>query len=167
MEKSKILIILLLISITANAQFDRFGLGKSEHFNFSVSIDPMGSLDTESPNLTAEIELEEHWFYIKGGSQINPGLEGGYIDLAGAVGLNFTTGLFETFRYYAGFRGGGIIRDGVVHPLFGYEAGINWNITDTFFIGLRGTYDYRSDWEFWGTDPDYLFNGSVRIGCRF
>ena len=117
-------------------------------------------------NLTAELELESKWGFVKASSQVNPGLEGGYIDLCGAVGLNFTSGLFEPLRYYIGIRGGTIIREGG-HPLFGYEAGVDVNITESFFMGLRGTYDYRSDMEFWGTEPMYRFNGTVRIGYKF
>ncbi len=66
----KILLFILLFSIGTSAQFNRFGFGKSEYFNVSVSIDPMGSIDTETPNFTTEIELVENAFYVKTGIQV-------------------------------------------------------------------------------------------------
>lgn len=116
---------------------------------------------------STEIELVENAFYVKTGIQVNPGLVGGYIDYAGAIGFNLTSGIFENIRYYGGIRLGTIIRNGNGYPLFGYETGFNVDITDKIFIGLRSTYDYRSDNEFWGTDAEYKFNGSIRIGKRF
>lgn len=161
----KKIVLLLLISAGANAQFDRIGFPTYENFNVSASIDPMGSIDTESINATLEIEYEGKGVYVKAGTQFNPGLEGGYIDVAGGVGLNLKAGLNEDWRYYAGLRAG-FIKRGATHPLFGFEAGVRKHF-DKFFIGARATYDYRTDMEFWDGIPQYRFNGSITIGTRF
>ena len=110
-----------------------------EHLHNSTVL-VLVNQNTETPNFTTEIELVENAFYVKTGIQVNPGLVGGYIDYAGAIGFNLTSGIFENIRYYGGIRLGTIIRNGNGYPLFGYETGFNVDITDKIFIGLRSTY---------------------------
>lgn len=163
-KMKKSLLLILLISASASAQW---GFGRSERFNFSVSIDPKGSYDAKGFNGTAELELEEHFIYIKGSTQLNTGIEGGYLDICGAGGLNFTYGTFENIRAYAGGRLGVIKRGGNTYPLAGVEAGVDFNISDNIFLGPRVTYDNRSDFEFWGGEAKGKFNFSVRGGVRW
>ena len=155
----KIIVLALLLTISVNAQ--------RKNFNFSVSIDPTATIQEESINLVAEIELQERVFYIKATTQVFTALEGGYLDFGGGMGLNTTLGLFEPFRVYGGIRLGIIKRGSQSYPLFGYESGIDYNLSEDYFIGLRATYDNREDFLYSGADPFYRFSGFVRFGYRF
>ena len=163
MKTIKLLSVLLLTSVS----FAQVDFGKKEYFTFSVGIDPTATIERKSPNLVAEIELVEKSFYIKAGVQILPALEGGYIDYAGGAGINITSGIFEEFRYYGGVRLGVIKRESYSYPLFGFEGGIDYNISESTFIGLRSTYDKRTDFEFWGGETEYRLSGFIRLGVKF
>ena len=155
----KIIVLASLLAISANAQ--------NKNFNVSISIDPKATIKEESINLVAEIELQERVFYIKATTQVLTALEGGYLDFGGGMGLNTTLGLFEPFRVYGGIRLGIIKRGSQSYPLFGYESGIDYNLSEDYFIGLRATYDNREDFLYSGADPFYRFSGFVRFGYRF
>ena len=60
-----------------------------------MSIDPTATIQEESINLVAEIELQERVFYIKATTQVFTALEGGYLDFGGGMGLNTTLAVFE------------------------------------------------------------------------
>lgn len=152
----KIIVLALLLTISVNAQ--------NKNFNVSISIDPTATIKEESINLVAEIELTEKYFYIKATTQILPNLQGGYFDFGGAMGLNANVG---AFRGYGGIRLGTIKRGSHAYPLFGYESGIDYNLSEDYFIGLRATYDNREDFLYSGADPFYRFSGFVRFGYRF
>ena len=155
----KIIVLASLLAISANAQ--------NKNFNVSISIDPKATIKEASLNLVAEIELQERVFYIKATTQVLTALEGGYLDFGGGMGLNTTLGLFEPFRVYGGIRLGIIKRGSQSYPLFGYESGIDYNLSEDYFIGLRATYDNREDFLYSGADPFYRFSGFVRFGYRF
>ena len=155
----KIIVLASLLAISANAQ--------NKNFNVSISIDPKATIKEESINLVSEIELQERVFYIKATTQVLTALEGGYLDFGGGMGLNTTLGLFEPFRVYGGIRLGIIKRGSQSYPLFGYESGIDYNLSEDYFIGLRATYDNREDFLYSGADPFYRFSGFVRFGYRF
>ena len=155
----KIIVLASLLAISANAQ--------NKNFNVSISIDPKATIKEESINLVAEIELQERVFYIKATTQVLTALEGGYLDFGGGIGLNTTLGLFEPFRVYGGIRLGIIKRGSQSYPLFGYESGIDYNLSEDYFIGLGATYDDREDFLYSGADPFYRFSGFVRFGYRF
>ena len=155
----KIIVLASLLAISANAQ--------NKNFNVSISIDPKATIKEESINLVAEIELQERVFYIKATTQVLTALEGGYLDFGGGMGLNTTLGLFLSFRVYGGIRLGIIKRGSQSYPLFGYESGIDYNLSEDYFIGLRATYDNREDFLYSGADPFYRFSGFVRFGYRF
>lgn len=154
---------LLLISIGINAQ----GFGTKEYFTFSVAIDPNATIKEKSPNLVSELELVNYWMYVKASTQILPNLEGGYFDMAGGLGINVYLDRFETIRTYAGGRLGLIKRGGKTYPLSGLEVGIDSNLTENIFVGLRATGDYRSDFEFWGGEAETRYSGFLRIGVKF
>jgi len=163
MKTIKLLSVLLLTS----ASFAQVDFGKKEYFTFSVGIDPTATIERKSPNLVAEIELVEKAFYIKAGVQILPALEGGYFDYTGAAGFNLETGLFNEFRYYGGVRLGVIKRESYSYPLFGFEGGLDYNISESVFIGLRATYDKRTDFEFWGGETENRLSCFGRLGVKF
>jgi hypothetical protein len=160
--KTKLLIALLLINISVYAQGFRFS--ETSGTNVSVTLEPKPTLERRSPNLIFEFEYEENFGYVKVASQILPALEGGYIDLAGGVGLSFTSGYFKQMRYTIGIRGGFIKRADIIYPLFGQELNILWNIPSTKFnIGIRLSNDYREDFKFTGGDPGYRQNAGFKI----
>jgi len=150
----------LLINIV-NGQSLEFG--KREYTSLSVTVEPYSSFKEKSINMTFEFEYVSNWGYIKPSIQIFPALEGGYIDTSAGLGLNLTSGYFEDWRYYGGIRLGHIFRGNEGYPLFGWEAGIDKKITDNFYIGLRGTLDWREDFLYTGGKPDYQFNGGIRF----
>jgi hypothetical protein len=168
--KTNIVIIMMLISLSAASQNFRFS--EKQEFNVSFAVEPYSSFKEESLNFTAEIEYESGSFYIKAGSQVLTGLQGGYIDLAGGVGLSFTSGYFERMRYTAGIRAGFIKRgytnnDPQTYPLFGQEVSTVYNFDSGFFVGLRLTNDLRTDFLYSGAEPEYQLNGSIKFGKRF
>lgn len=164
MKTIKLTIIFLLLSLTGISQVRFLDM---EYFNFSASIDPTATIKESSPNLVAELELVSYWGYVKATAQILPGLEGGYVDFGGAMGVNITFDRWNTFRAYSGIRLGTIRRGGYSYPLFGFEGGVDWNINDKFFIGYRGTADWREDFLFSGADPAYRLSSYLRAGIKW
>lgn len=143
-----------------------------EYFITSVSIDPSATIKEGSPNLVAELGLVSYWKYVSANIQILPALEGGYMDYGASFGVNLTADYFTTFRYYGGVRLGTIKRglnSGTIctYPLAGFEGGVDFNINETLFIGLRGTGDYRSDFKYSGADPEIRYSGFIKLGLKF
>jgi hypothetical protein len=161
--KKLLSIAFLAIGMMVNAQ----GFGTKEYFTASISVDPNATIKESSPNLVAELELVNYWMYVKASIQVLPDLEGGYFDYGGGLGLNLYLDRFETIRTYAGGRLGVIKRGGESYPLAGYEAGIDFNLTETMFIGLRGTGDYREDFQYWGGEAETRYSGFIRVGFKF
>jgi len=167
--KKIITIALLAIGMTASAQLQ---FGQKEYFTGSVYVDPSASIKEGGINAGAEIELVSYFGYVKAGVQTFDSLEGGYFDISGALGLNLTSGLFEQFRYYGGIRLGVINRGykdsgSQPYPLFGFESGIDYNVSEKYFVGLRGTADYREDFLYSGASPEYRLSGFIRAGFKF
>jgi hypothetical protein len=164
----KLLLAILFVSMTASAQ----QFGQSEYFTASIYVDPAGSVKENGINLGSEIELVNYGMYVKAGFQSFDALTGGYMDLTGAGGVNVTWGIFEEVRTYAGIRLGFIkrgykVNDPQTYPLFGLEGGVDYSVTDNFFVGLRSTYDYREDFIWSGSNEEYQFSGFVRAGFKF
>lgn len=155
----KLLLLALLITGLSYAQELQFG--DNESTNISISIEPLSSINEESLNATFEFEYICHFIYIKPSIQILPSIN--YIDTAVGLGLNLNSGYFEDWRYYGGIRLGHIFREDQNYPLFGWEAGIDKKITEQLYIGLRSTLDWREDYLYSGANPEYQFNGSIRI----
>lgn len=158
--KKLLSIAFLAIGMLVNAQ-------KSEYFTISLAVDPNATIKENSPNLVAELEYVNNIFYIKATTQVLPDLEGGYWDFGGAGGLNIHLNRWKTSRLYVGGRLGIIKRGGNSYPLAGFEGGIDFDITNTMFIGLRGTGDYRSDFEFCGGKSETRYSGFIRVGFKF
>ena len=157
-------ILLILVSTVSVGQI-RFK--DKEYFNFTVAIDPSATIKASSPNLYAKLELVAKWGYVNVNAQVLPDLLGGYFDYGGTMGLNLTFDTFDTTRAYAGIRLGTIKRGNESYPLFGFESGIEYNINESYAIGLRATYDYRSDFLYSGADPSYRGIGYVTFSKKF
>jgi hypothetical protein len=159
----KYLITLLLLPTIIFAQ-SGFRLDKTESFNIAVVLDPNASIKDKGLNIGAEIEYVGP-IYVRASVTSFAVLQDGYVDTTGSFGLSFTSGYFKKVRYYAGGRLGFIHRK-ATYPTAGGECGIDVMLTDTIFMGVRSTYDYRSDFEFYDWHNEMRYSGFVRIGIK-
>ena len=162
--KKLLVLALLATGLSSNAQVH---FGTKEYFTASIAVDPHASISSKALNVMVELEYVHSAIYIKSSLQVHTGLEGGYIDFGGGVGINLTEGYFEETRAYAGVRLGIIRRDIYNYPLAGFEGGLDHDLSDTIFIGIKGTGDYRSDYKYFNADPKIKYSGFVRIGFKF
>jgi len=139
-------------------------LGQSKIAIFS---DPNATLnDGFNIGVSAEHQMEKMYFKFQVFSF--PDLNDvSYTEISGTpLGFNLISN--NNFRVYTGVKIGFVYRDGV-HPLAGLEGGIDFNITDSFFIGIVSTYETREDLKIYGkhADTSARFSGFVRFGARF
>lgn len=166
--KTLITTILLAISLNITAQLSFI---QNEYVTISGYVDPSASVKEKGINFGGEIQLVSNWKYVKSGFQSFDALEGGYFDYTGAFGVNLTSDIFEETRYYAGIRLGFIKRgykneQSYTYPLAGIEAGIDYQLTDSFFVGVRATADHREDMLFSCADPKIVYSGFVICGIK-
>ena len=160
-----LLVAILLIAQPTFAQ-DGFRFNDIEYFTVSTSIDPTSSIKEKGLDIVGEIEYVG-LIYAKVGIESFSKLTGGYQDIHYGVGLNFTSGYFNTLRYYVGWRQAKVDRDGGWRINHGVEAGIDYNASEHFFVGLRATVDKRYDQEILGWTPETKFSGFVRLGYKW
>jgi hypothetical protein len=168
----KIMIIVgFLISNLAISQEFRFN--PREFFTASLSFDPTSSVKEHGFDGVAELEYVGP-IYVKVGIERFDALTGGYRDIHWGIGASFTSGYFEKIRYYAGFRSAKVDRGpalgvppGAFRINYGLEGGIDYDISDDFFLGLRATLDKRYDQEIFGWKPENKFSGFIRIGYKW
>jgi len=160
----KKLITLLLFTTVMQAQNFRFN--QKEYFTISTSIDPVASVKESGLDIVGEIEYVGI-IYAKMGFESFSALTGGYYDVHYGMGLNFTSGYFDKIRYYVGYRQAVVFRDGGHNLNYGLEAGLDYNFSDSFFIGLRATFDKRNDQKILGWEPEDKLSGSVKFGIKF
>jgi len=161
--KKLLIIAFLVIGMITNAQIK---FVDKEYFTASIAIDPNATIK-DGLNITPELELVSYWKYVKVNAQIMPSLLGGYFDVAGAGGINLTSGQFNKWRGYTGVRLGHIRRGKEGYPLVGFEGGINVNVTNSTFIGINGTGDYRTDFQYWGGESEVRYSVKVKVGTTF
>jgi hypothetical protein len=120
----KVLLLTLLFSIASIAQSE-FRLNKKESGNLGVV--------TGLNNVTGiEVEYSGTFnakFFITNKS------------VGGAIGLNFTSGMYERFIYQIGVRLHKKTDTAVA--IAGVELGVKYKLSDTIFIGLAGVYDLK------------------------
>jgi len=158
-----LIVILALICGVANAQ-SNFRLNRVDSFNFAVVIDPSASIKESGLQIGAEIEYVG-LVYTRSSITSFAALEGGYVDFIGAAGLNFTSGMWEQIRYYAGLRAGVISRGGNGYPTLGTEIGIDY-VIGSLVLGVRMTRDKRGDFEFYNEPSEMRNSGFVKIGVK-
>jgi len=130
-----------------------------------VVIDPYASFKENGLHIGGEIEYVGS-VYTRFSISNFTALNEGYTDILGSVGASFTSGWFENTRYYTGIRLGVIYRN-TTYPTIGGECGVDFMLNNSTFIGLRSTYDYRSDFEFYGTPNEWRYSGFIRVGTKF
>jgi hypothetical protein len=135
----------------------------SETFSVSVVLDPSASIKEKGLNLGFEIEYSGA-VYARASVTTFSALKGGYYDFTGAFGGTLSLGTFEKLNAYSGIRIGLIRRSTFTYPTYGLEAGLNYKITENLLVGIRSTYDYRSDFIFTGGEASFRYSGFVKIG---
>lgn len=157
------LLLCLMMQLTMSAQFIK--PFERTTTNISTVFDPYASYKEGGLNFGAEINYTEESLYLHSGLQFFPVLEGGYTDFTTAIGKAYKIGYFDDLKGYGGARVGFIWRDSVTpYPTFGAEIGLDYNLTNDIVIGLRSTYDYRGDFKYWGSTPEFRFNTFAKIG---
>lgn len=157
-----ILTIIALGRLNAQIQFE-----DREYFSAAIVTDPFATLDSGF-NLGAEVELHSLWGYIRGFTQVHPVMEVPYLDLGAAMGVTLKVGHFSPLRYYFGGRLGVISRDWKFgYPTVGAEAGVNLLMRNNYVIGVRGTYDYRTDFKYWNNPSEWRPSAYLRLGIIF
>ncbi len=132
---------------------------------FSQDIRLNGLID-RTAHIVAEIETIGRSMYIKQSFEVAPNIEGGFLATGSAVGLTTNFGMFEQYRLYGAPKISFILRDGALHSSAGGELGFDKEVADGLFIGIRGTYDYRTDFQYWGGQSDWQASGFIKIGIR-
>ena len=155
----------ILICSVANAQ-SNFRINKVDSFNFAVVIDPSASLKENGLCIGAEIEYLGT-VYTRASATYFGALNVSYLDFIGAVGINFTSGYFEQFRYYGGLRAGIISRSGNGYATAGIECGIDYVFSEKWILGLRATRDKRGDFAFYNEPSEMRNSGFVKFGFKF
>lgn len=166
MKKIFGLVLLMMVQFLAAQHGLRFNT--TEFFTISTSIDPSSSVKEAGVDIAAEIEYAGP-IYAKAGFESFSALYGGYRDLHTAIGINLTTGLYEKLRFYGGIRMAMVWRgsDGAYRPIYGVEGGVDYDLSESFFIGIRGTIDKRYDQEIFGWTPELKPSGFIRIGYKW
>ncbi len=145
--------------------FSQLRFNDVEYFTFSVISDPVASVKESGLYIGGEIEYVGTIYTREGVSNFSV-LQDGYTSLIGGIGLNLTSGYFNKIRYYAGVRLGVVTR-AASNGTAGIEAGIDFSIDENAFLGLRTTYNYHSDKDFY-TYTNYMTNSNfIRFGIRF
>jgi len=164
MFKKSIISASLLFCFASYSQ-SNFRLNDKQFFAVSVVVDPSASYKEKGLCIGVEIETVRQ-VYVRASITNFSALKDGYTDFTGAFGLSFTSGYFERVRYYAGGRLGLIYRT-EIYPTAGIEAGIDVMLSDTFFVGVRSSYDYRSDFEFYDYPNEMRYSGFIKAGFKF
>lgn len=142
-----------------------FRLNRIDSFNFAIVIDPSASISELGLHVGAEIEYNGT-VYTRASITHFAALENSYTDFVGAAGINFTSGMWEQLRYYAGLRAGIIMRESNGYPTLGMECGIDYVFNGKYILGIRATRDRRGDFSFYGEYPEMRNSGFVKIGIK-
>ena len=159
----KTILLLLIFPVLLIAQ--GLKLKDTEDFTISIITDPRASFKEGGLFIGGEIEYSGA-IYTRVGVSNFAVLKDGYTEIIGGIGVNFSSGYFDTVRYYTGIRLG-VIKRQSANATAGLEAGIDFKLGDKSFIGLRATYDYRSDQEFYDYPNHMIGSGFIRIGTKF
>lgn len=154
----KKLLIMLILPIFSYSQLLKWN--DDTRTSISIIADSRASIKEKGLNIGAEINYIQKWGYIHTGIQTFTVLEGGYYDWTTGGGIVLK---HRSLDFYAGARLGIILRESSPFPLFGAEAGTDFNL-GKFVLGLRATQDYRYDFSYSGAEPGFRFSGFVKLG---
>ena len=158
----KKLIILLLL--TTSSVFGQIRIPE-ENATLAVFLDPTATYKESSPNIGIEFGYQGT-IYAKVQLETLPGLTGGYTSLGGAIGGNLAIG--ERVYIYSGVRlVPWVWRNGASNPLIGFEGGVDYNLGERFYVGIRATYDYREDMKLLNYPVIWRGSGFLKVGYKF
>jgi len=165
--KKTLSLLLLLFTISVFSQ-SKVRVNDKEHFNAYLIVDPYASYKEKGLNIGAGVEYVG-FIYVGASTTTFPVLKDGYTELIGSIGLPLTYGYDSGFIAYVGIRGG-VIKRAVIHPTFGLEGGFNIDLDSDdekgLYLGLKATYIYRSDFEFYDYPNGYRPSGFIVIGFK-
>lgn len=151
---SAILALILLATIAATAQIHR---QDEDRFSIQLTTD---NVIFQKGIFYGGIEFQAEFsngIYIR--PQIHyADLTDGYLETSAGIGYNLA---YNRWNYKAGIKLG-VINRAATYPIFGVEANLEYHITDAIGIGLRGSYDARSDADFYGGDK-WVYNSQGYI----
>ena len=151
--------LLLYSSIFAQSQFR---INKKDQFMWGITSS-YSSIKDSGTSFGAEIEYIGS-VYTRASISSTPNIKS--TDIIGSIGASFTSGLFERTRYYTGIRLG-FTKKSRTNATAGWELGIEQKVSKNVIIGLRATYDYRSDYVFSGYNNGWVNNNFIKIGFLF
>lgn len=156
----------LLILFCTASMFSQVRFGATEYTSINLGTDPYASFKEGGVYVFANIERVENSFYVRGGFDIFPAIDGIYFYTNASSGINLKIGHFDQYRYYAGAKTGMVLRGGYFYANFGLEAGINYVFDNGFIIGLKTDYIYRDDFMYWGGSPEFIISGYLSFGFK-
>lgn len=159
--KAKVILVLLLVVTSVNAQF--FNSPK-ETVEIGLFVDPAASFKENGIDVGIEAGYRGV-IYVKAQFESFTVLEGGYTSFGFAVGDVFEQGKISE---YLGLRGGLVWRNGAKNPILGFEGGIDFELGNDWSAGLRSTYDWREDMNLLDSNTaEWRLSGFVKITKRF
>lgn len=154
MKTLKLIIILLFVNLySANAQRSidyNYTISFYSSLQFSKGIELRGEFNNWYMSFQSENFLKDQQYFFNWGS---------------AVGLMKQT---HNFNYFGGLRVGFMHVEDGKKPLFGLETEIDYNINESVYIGIRGTYDQYFDSPNIETPTSKeMLRAFVKIGYKF
>jgi hypothetical protein len=155
----KTIIILLITSNNINAQ-------TKEYFQTAIVIDPCASIKEHGLNIGVEIEYNG-FMYVRASASDFAVLKDHYRDYIAGIGVNIIPKkLDQKLRLYGGIRLGVIVRQ-ATNATAGLECGIDYTIAKHFVLGVRSTWDYRSDWIWYSSNAGIRQSGFIKVAYRW
>lgn len=133
----------------------------SQNHLISVSVDPSASFKEKNLDVLLEYEYSKSLYYKVGYEYFS--LEPKYSDVHIGFGKVIKLDSEDKYKSYIGIRGGVVFRDKHNSPLYGLETGLDYQVINKVYLGLRGTLDYRTEGRNLGWDDFIRGSGFVRL----
>lgn len=160
----KILMLILFFSVAFTQAQVCSSADTEEHYIVSFFVDPSASIKEGGLNFGLEVGLEGNYWYANAQIESFEALTGGYFSYGAAVGLHLQS---KKIHFKLGGRLIVTHRNGGMRPMYGVEGSITYDINERWFVGIRGTYDYRIDMELLDYPVIWRESGFVTLGYKF
>jgi hypothetical protein len=162
--KKIVTILLIAFSLSVSAQ------DRSKKFSIFTYSDPVATA-SDGFNIGVGIDYRMDYMYFDAQVFVFPNLRGKTLQELSFTVLGFNIhDKWDEWRLFIGSKIGIIHRDSANHPTVGLEGGVEWVIPRTdLYIGIMGSYDYRTDGIVWEADAQNYWreSGFGKIGLRF
>jgi hypothetical protein len=166
MKTIKLFLILIFISINANAQW--ISLPREEFIEVGFFTDPGAMINDGGIFIGVEAQFVLEGLYIRGSISHFGGVDPDYTDWQGSIGLNLNFFNNDNIKYYLGGLAGVAYREGNPNPLIGTEGGIDFYLArKSIVLGSRLSYVHREDLKFYDSPNEELWNGYLRFAWNF